>query len=105
MIRGVLMSVVLLGLLLYAVVRLAGMVEQAMPEAVTRVDIYPDRFTYRTHTYASISMLAVGLKAADEAPEKVGLHDCGRMDALEQVVDLLREQGYSRFEVELPEGC
>ncbi len=105
MVRGVLISVALLGVLMYAVVRIVDMFQQAMPEYVTRIDIHSDRFVYRTNSYATSSLLEIGLKVAKDPPEKIGLHDCERMDELEDVVDIMRRLGYTNFEIELPRAC
>jgi hypothetical protein len=105
MIRGVLFSVVLSGILIFVVVRMSALYEEALPERVTRVDIYSDRITYRTNSYASPSLLAIGLKAAHDAPEKLALHDCSRMEEFETVIGILREQGYSSLDIELPDDC
>lgn len=105
MIRGVLVSVVLLGMLLYAVTRLVGMFENALPDRVTRIDIFDDQITYRTNSYPTVSMLAVGLKAAKDPPRVLGLHDCSRMEDFRAIIDLLRDEGFGNFEIELPENC
>ena len=99
------MSVVLLGLLLYAVTRLVAMFQGALPEPETRIDIYSDRLTYRTNSYETTSRLAVGLKAVGEPPQTVGLHDCARMADLQIVVGLLRELDFTRYQIELPDDC
>jgi hypothetical protein len=104
-IRGVLFSVALSALLIYAVYRMVSLFELAKPEGVTRIDIYDDRITYRTSTYETTSRLAVGLKAAQDPPRIIGLHDCARMDEFEAVVDVLRELRYTNFSVELPDDC
>ena len=105
MIRSVLYSVGLSALLIYGVYRLSAMYEQVLPDRVTRVDIYPDHIAYRTSQYATPSLFAIGLKAAREPPRQVELHDCGGMLTFEAVVEILREQGYSNFEIELPRDC
>lgn len=105
MTRGILFSVALSALLIYAVYRMVDMFERARPERVTRIDIYADRITYRTGSYQTPSRLAIGLKAAQDPPRQVGLHDCARMDDFAAVVDVLREQGYANFSVELPDNC
>jgi hypothetical protein len=105
MIRGVLFSVALSALLIYAVYRMVDLYEAAMPERVTRVDIYAEHITYRTSEYPSTSLFAVGLKAAHDPPKYLGLHDCTRMDTLGTVVEILRAEGYTSFEIELPDGC
>jgi hypothetical protein len=105
MIRSVLLSVVLLAVLLYAITRLVAMLQGAMPERVTRIDVYADRITYRAHTYETTSQLAVGLKAAGDPPQKLAVHDCARMDELAVILDLLRRQGMSNVDVELPDDC
>ena len=105
MIRSVLLSVLLLAVLLYAVTRLVAMMQGAMPERVTRIDVYADRITYRTNTYETTSQLAVGLKAAGDPPHKLAIHDCGRMDDLAVILNLLRQQGMSNVDIELPDDC
>lgn len=105
MIRGILFSVALSALLIYAVYRMVDMYQQAVPERVTRVDVYSDHIAYRTSDYSSPSQFAIGLKAAREPPRKIGLHDCARMDSLEAVVVIVRDEGYRDFDIELPEDC
>ena len=105
MIRGVLFSLALSLLLIYAVLRLQSVYVEGIPERVTRVDIYSDRITYRTGTYYSATQLAIGLKAAQDPPQALALHHCGQNDELESVIDVLREQGFTSFEIELPEDC
>lgn len=72
---------------------------------VTRIDIYGDRITYRTGVYETTSALAIGLKAANDPPRLIELHDCGRLDVFEEVVDVVRQRGEYSFSVTLPEGC
>lgn len=105
MVRGVLFSVALSALLVYAVYRMVDLYESALPERATRVDIYADHITYRTSDYPSITLFAVGLKAGRDPPKYLGLHACERMDTLEDVVDILRSEGYTSFEIELPDDC
>ncbi len=105
MVRSVLFSVALSALLIFVVYRVVDIYQQAQPERVTRIDIHADRITYRTNRYPSPSLLEIGLKAANDPPRIVGLHACSRMDDLESVIDMLRELGYTRFEVELPDDC
>lgn len=105
MVRGVLFSLVLSGLLVYAIFRMDDLYQQATPERITRVDIYDKEIAYRTSTYASASLLRIGLQAAQDPPKMVGLHDCSRTETFEEVVDVLRELGYGSFEVEWPEDC
>lgn len=105
MIRGVLASVVLSGILIFAVYRVADLYDQGAEQRLTRIDIWTDRITYRTSQYATPSLLAIGLKAAGDPPRVLALHDCRRMDEFVVVVDIVREQGYSRFDIELPEDC
>lgn len=105
MIRSVLFSVALSALLIYAVYRMVALFELARPEGVTRIDVYADRITYRTSSYETISRFAIGLKAAQEPPRIIGLHDCASMDEFEAVIDVLREQGFTSFAVELPDDC
>jgi hypothetical protein len=105
MIRSVLMSVVLLAALIYTVLRLHSVYEEGLASRVTRIDIFEDQITYRTSHYPTASLLAIGLKAANDPPEKVALHDCDRMTEFEEVLEIVREQGHSRFEIELPDNC
>lgn len=105
MIRGVLFSLALSVLLIYAVLRLQSVYVEGIPERVTRVDVYADHITYRTGTYYSATQLAIGLKAAQDPPQVLALHDCGQNEALESVIEVLREQGLTNFEIELPEDC
>lgn len=105
MMRGVLFSVALSALLIYAVYRMVDMYEAALPERATRVDIHPDHITYRGNEYPSTSLFAVGLKAIHDPPKYLGLHDCSHMDTLETVVEILRAEGYTSFEIELPADC
>jgi hypothetical protein len=72
---------------------------------VTRIDIYADRFEYRTGRYPSAAALAIGLKAAGDEPQIVELHDCDRRGELEAVIEILRERGQSSFSIVLPDDC
>ena len=104
MVRSVLFSVALSALLIYAILRLQSSYEQRLAfNLVTRIDIYADRITYRNNMYATPSLLANGLKAVRDPPQKVELHVCSRMDEFEDVLDVLRAQGYREFEIELPD--
>lgn len=106
MVRSVLFSIALSALLIFGVLQLQKSYEQRLAiNRVTRIDIYADRITYRMNNYATPSLLANALKAVHDPPQKVALHDCVRMDDFEAVLDIVREQGYTQFEVELPEGC
>lgn len=106
MVRSVLFSVALSAILIYAVLRVQSVYESRMAvERVTAIHIYADRITYRTNQYATMSLLANGLKAVNDPPRMVALHDCARMNDFEAVLDLIRGQGYSDFEIELPEHC
>ncbi|HEY5665130.1 MAG TPA: hypothetical protein VIV64_00300 [Gammaproteobacteria bacterium] len=105
MVRSVLFSVALSAILVFTVLRLHAVYQEGLALRVTRVDIYPDRISYRTNHYPTPSLLGIGLKAANDPPELVALHDCSRMQDFEAVIDLMREQGYTDFDVELPEGC
>jgi len=105
MIRGVMFSLALSLLLLFAVFRLQAVYLEGLPERVTRVDIYADRIAYRTGSYQTQTQFAIGLKAAQDPPRKIALHDCSRMAILEGVIDILREQDMSSFEIELPDDC
>ena len=105
MFRQVMFSVALSAILIYAVLRMQSVYEATLTERVTRVDIFSDRITYRTSHYSSPTLLAIGVKAAQVPPEKLALHDCERMDDFEAVLEALREQGYTDFDIELPEAC
>ena len=105
MIRSVLFSVALSALLIYGVLRLHSVYEQGLAGRVTRVDVYAGQITYRTNRYPTPSLLRIGLKAAQDPPRKVALHDCSRMSDFEAVIDVIREQGYTEFEIELPDAC
>jgi len=103
--RTLLISVALLGLMAFMMVRWESFYTAAQPPLVTRIDIYSDRMTYRTGVYATTTALDIGLKAANDPPEVVELHDCARRSDLEAVLDLLRAQGTFRFDIVLPESC
>ena len=105
MIRGVLFSVVLSAILVFAVYRIADMLERASPAPVTRVDIFADHITYRTSDYASVPRFATGLKTVNVPPQILALHDCAGTETFEAVLDILREQGFTSFSIELPRDC
>ena len=105
MTRTLFISIALLGILAFLIMRWESFYNAAQPPIVTRVDIYTDRVTYRTGVYATTTALAIGLKAANDPPEVVELHDCTGRDQLEAVLDLLREQGTYRFDIVLPDHC
>jgi len=105
MVRAVLFSVALSALLIYSVLRVQSAYERAQPLRVTRIDIYSDRITYRNNKYPTPSLLAIGLKAANDPPKLLALHDCARLEDFEAIVDIVRDQGFLSFKVELPEGC
>jgi hypothetical protein len=105
MIRNVMISLALSAALIYIVLRLAAIFEAAAPAPVTRIDIYGDRITYRTNRYLSPSLLAIGLQTVNDPPRLLALHVCGRMEDFAAVVQILRDQGYSSFDVELPDDC
>jgi hypothetical protein len=105
MIRSVLISLVLSALLIFVVLRVAALFETAAPERVTRIDIYSDTITYRMSRYPTPSRLAIGLKAVNDPPRLLAVHDCERMEVLEAVLQVVREQGYTSFEVQLPDDC
>ena len=105
MVRSVLFSVALSALLVYGVLRMQAVYEQGLAERVTRVDIYADRITYRLSQYQTPSLLRIGLMAAKDPPRKVALHDCSRMDDFEVVIDIVRGEGYTEFDIELPDAC
>ena len=105
MIRSVLFSVALSAVLIFTVLRIHSVYLEALAQRVTRVDVYSDRIPYRTSHYSTPSLLGIGLKAANDPPKLIALHDCSRMDDFEAVIDLMREQGYTEFDIEFPEGC
>ena len=105
MIRSVLFSVFLSAILIYAVLQIHSVYEEGLAARVTRIDIYSDRITYRTSHYETPSMLGIGLQAVKDPPQKVALHDCSRMEDFEAVIDLVRDQGYTAFEIELTDTC
>jgi hypothetical protein len=105
MVRGVLFSVALSALLIYGLFRMVDMYQRVTPELIVRVDIYGDRITYRTNAYATPSLFAIGLKAAREPPRRIELHDCSQREVFEAVIDIVRSEGYSSFEIALPPDC
>jgi hypothetical protein len=105
MVRGVMFSVALSMLLIFAVFRLQSVYLEGLPPRVTRVDIETARIAYRTGQYQTATQFAIALKAAQDPPRIVILHDCRRIDVLEQIIDVLRDQEIKRFEIEMPEGC
>jgi hypothetical protein len=72
---------------------------------VTRVDIYEDRLEYRARRYETTTALAIGMKAARDAPRIIELHDCARLSDLEAVLDLVRTLGQENLSIVLPEDC
>jgi len=105
MIRSVLFSVVLSAVLIYTVLRMHSVYEDGLASRVTSIDVHADRISYRTTQYPSVSRLRIGLLATNDPPEKIVLHDCSRMAEFEAVIDLVREQGHTDFEVDLPDSC
>jgi len=105
MIRSVLYSVGLSALLIYAVLRTESVYEQTLAQRVTRIDVYADRITYRTSQYSTPSLLGIGIKAVNDPPKMVALHDCARIDVFEDVIDEIRDQGYTDFSVQMPDNC
>lgn len=103
--RMILVSVGILGLVTYFIFRWQNLVEEAQPPLTTRVDIYPDRITYRNGTYATPSALAIGLKANNEPPEVIEIHGCDAVSRLAAVLDVVRAEYGSDFEVVLPQDC
>ena len=71
---------------------------------VPRVDIYSDRITYRTRSYETATGLAIGLKAANEPPSLIELHDCNQFELFEDTIDVVRADGDYQFELVMPEG-
>jgi len=105
MIRGVLISVVLSGILIFAVLRVAALYEDGIAIGVTRIDIYADRITYRTGSYATPTLLEIGLRAANDPPQVLALHDCARQKDFESVVGVLRRLDYLNIEIQMPDDC
>lgn len=105
MIRSVLFSVVLSAALIYTVLRLHSVYEEGLAARVVSIDVYADRINYRTSRYPTVSRLRIGLLASNDPPQKIVLHDCSRMSEFEAVIDLVREQGHTQFEIELPDAC
>jgi hypothetical protein len=105
MIRMVIISVVLLGMVLFFILRWEAMVTRAQPPLVTRVDIYSDRLSYRNGTYASPSNLAIALQASHTPPEIVEVRDCAAMGQLAAVLEVVRRHGAADFRIVLPENC
>ena len=105
MVRAVLFSVALSAILIYAVLRVQTVYEESLPERVTQIEIYSDRIVYRNNFYANPSLLAIGLRTANDPPRKVILHDCARRDDLQSIIDTLRNQGFLSFSIELPDAC
>ena len=105
MTRTMLVSLALLGLVVFLMFRWDAIYNSAQPPIVTRIDIYPDRLTYRTGVYQSVSALAIGLKAANDPPRLIELHDCDGTDRLGEVLDIVRANGDFEFEIVLPEDC
>jgi hypothetical protein len=105
MVRMILVSVAVLGLVTFFVFRWQRLVQQAQPPLVTRVDIYPDRLRYRNGFYATPSNLAIGLKASRDPPRLIQVHACEAMPQLAPVLDVIRAEGMTNFEVLLPDDC
>jgi len=105
MVRGVLFSVALSILLVFAVYRLQSVYQEGLPERVTRIDISSDRIDYRVSSYKTPTQVAIALKAAQDPPRLVAVHECGLNETLEAVLGILREQGYTSFEIQLPDNC
>lgn len=105
MVRMILISVLLLGMVLFFIFRWQAMVTDAQPPLVTRVDVYADRLTYRNGVYASTSTLAIALQANNARPEIVEVRECGAVGRLAEVLDVIRRHGAVDFEIVLPEDC
>jgi hypothetical protein len=74
-------------------------------QRVTRIDIYTDRLEYRARRYETTTALAIGLKAAQDAPRIIELHDCERRGELEAVLDVVRTLGQHNMSIVLPNDC
>jgi hypothetical protein len=105
MVRTVVISVFLLGLVCFFIFRWQRMVDDAQPPLVTRVDIYSDRIVYRNGNYASPSTLSIALKANNSLPEIVEVRDCAAANQLAGVLDVVRAEGAKTFKIVLPEDC
>lgn len=105
MYRMILVSVAVLGLITFFIFRWQHLVDEARPPLVTRVDIYPDRITYRNGTYATPSTLSIGLKANNDPPRLIEVHGCDALPRLGAVLDVVRDEGAADFEIVLPQGC
>ncbi len=105
MLRAILVSVALLGLVCYFIFRWQAMVTAAQPPLMTRVDIESNQLVYRNIGYASPANLAIALKASRQLPEIVEVRDCAAMSQLAGVLDVVRAAGAADFELILPEDC
>lgn len=105
MTRSILFSVALSALLIYGVLRLQSVYEAGLNTGITRVDIYSDRIDYRTNHYPTARLFGIGLQAAKVPPDMITLHDCLRMAEFEAVLDQVRDQGYSGYDISLPDDC
>jgi hypothetical protein len=105
MVRMIIISVVLLGMVLFFIFRWQAMVARTQPPLVTRVDIYSDRLTYRNGNYTTTSNLAIALQANNAAPEIVEVRDCAAVARLGDVLEVVRRYGAVDFQIVLPENC
>lgn len=101
-----LVSVALLGVITFLLLRFEATYMEGQPPILTRLDIYEYGVTYRTGIYTTMTALAVGLEAAPrDPPQIVELHYCDGTDKLEEVLELLRSRETFRFGIVLPEDC
>ena len=105
MVRMILISVVLLGMVLFFIFRWQAMITRAQPPLATRVAVFVDRFEYRNGTYETVSNLAIALQANRNLPDIIEVRDCAATNRLPDVLDVVRAQGGSDFEIVLPESC
>ena len=105
MFRMVFVSVILLGILTFLLVRIEGIYSASQPARVSRIDIYTDRLTYRTGVYETHRTLDIGLKAASDPPKLIEVHDCAAVGRLAAVIEVVRENGADEFEIVLPTAC
>lgn len=105
MVRGVMYSVALSLLLIYGVYRLQDVYHESLAQQPVRVDIYEKYIAYRNNHFTTPGHLGIGIKATQEPPEAIIVHDCNGMKMLADVLTVLREQGITTVDVELPENC
>jgi hypothetical protein len=92
-------------MLVFFLLRLESSYMESQPPIVTRIDIFADRYTYRTGVYQSISALTIGLKAARDPPALIAVRDCDAYSRLAEVLDAVRAEAPGDFEISLPDDC